>query len=188
MKKVLAFVLVLGMASVANAALTLQVSQSGPDGPYDVPQPTEIKLMPTEVIWIGIHSDTSGTGGPGMYSAFVSIRDEYGYYDYYQALGNWTGGHVINIPPAIPTASVDFATYAAYNSVYVVNDSTDQYAYAGIGIGVALEFHCNGIGDVIVSVSGDDGSYDEILIHQIPEPMTMALLGLGGLGLLRRRR
>jgi hypothetical protein len=64
-----------------------------------------------------------------------------------------------------------------------------------------VEIHCDGIGDVTVTIMADSslgGSADmnfgtpeiggTIVIKQIPEPMTMSLLGLGGLALIRRRR
>jgi len=76
-----------------------------------------------------------------------------------------------------------------------------------------LQFHCEGEGDVIVELitfgrvtslvetaNGYDPEaptvtvveagtvLDSILIHQIPEPMTLSLLAMGGLALLRRRR
>lgn len=61
-----------------------------------------------------------------------------------------------------------------------------------------LLFHCVELTDVIIDlhVTGPtiiDGQpipestiLDSIIVHQIPEPMTVALLGLGGLFLLRR--
>ncbi len=63
-----------------------------------------------------------------------------------------------------------------------------------------LLLHCDGEGDVIVFLSdGTQGGtvdlgfatpeFGQIIVHQtIPEPMTLGLLGLGGLGLIRRRR
>jgi hypothetical protein len=65
-----------------------------------------------------------------------------------------------------------------------------------------LLMHCDDLGDVIISagpgtagggtldISGYpyDGGWSSVTVHQIPEPMTVALLGLGGLFLLRRRR
>jgi hypothetical protein len=58
----------------------------------------------------------------------------------------------------------------------------------------SIVFHCDGPGDVVVSLvhfNADfavDGVMDSIVIHQIPEPMTMGLLGLGGLFLRRRSK
>jgi hypothetical protein len=55
-------------------------------------------------------------------------------------------------------------------------------------------FLCTGLGDVQIKI-GDWGTtppvwsqYDyTITVHQIPEPMTLMLLGLGGIPMLRRR-
>jgi hypothetical protein len=56
-------------------------------------------------------------------------------------------------------------------------------------------FHCEGPGDVVIQLLGtstyetwDGGVLSSVTIHQvIQEPMTMGLLGLGGLFLRRRK-
>ena len=73
-------------------------------------------------------------------------------------------------------------------------------------------FHCDDLGPVLLDLTlfgqtdyspyqteagtpypgqwlqATEGDLGDLVIYQIPEPITMALLGLGGLGLLRRRR
>ncbi len=53
-------------------------------------------------------------------------------------------------------------------------------------------FHCEVPGDVTLTLVGDYENGIEVLdtqiIHQLPEPMTMCLLGLGGLFLRRRSK
>jgi hypothetical protein len=78
-------------------------------------------------------------------------------------------------------------------------------AFMGMAEGIIIDHilvHCLEEGDVIVSVTPGDtwggtfdvtgqpygGAWGSVTIHQIPEPMTIALLGLGGLVLLRRRK
>lgn len=59
----------------------------------------------------------------------------------------------------------------------------DGLAYGGITAkNQILDFDLTGI-----ALKGN-ADYDEILIGGIPEPMTMALLGMGGLAVLRRKR
>jgi hypothetical protein len=62
-----------------------------------------------------------------------------------------------------------------------------------------LVLHCLAAGDVTLTVTALEGTKldgvwitDEVLhtliIHQIPEPMTLTLLGLGSLILVRRKK
>jgi hypothetical protein len=187
MKKVLAFVLVLGMASVANAALTLVVSDT-PNGPYDPAESSDIILQPTDTIWIGIHNDTADD----QYQIGVAmVEDNYGAYN-----GSWTGNYVWN--PNYTTADPQprpafFTSYVPpYNLAYIaVYNTAPGVESFPPGVGFGFEFHCDVIGPVIIQIWDLEAGgqvVDELIIHQIPEPMTMALLGLGGLGLLRRRR
>jgi hypothetical protein len=188
MKKLLALVLVLGMASMANAALTLSVSRDGGQT-YEPAVSSEITLLVSETIWIGIGNDASVPGGwvaaPGI-PAPGNVPNE---------LGEWTGNHLIYSPPGLTTAS---ATWVAdyYGTIYYdldywsLNNSVPSTVPSEPGVVFGLEFHCKGVGDVDIVLPSDPfGNPEAILtIHQIPEPMTMALLGLGGLALIRRRR
>ena len=61
----------------------------------------------------------------------------------------------------------------------------------------SILLHCEGIGEVTLTLASiyDPGTGEPVsitvmdtqVIHQIPEPMTFALLGLGGLFLRRRK-
>lgn len=174
MKKLLILMLVLGLASSANAALTL-VSSAGDT------------LQPGGVTMIGIHNDVAAAGqGLTTYLAIPTI---------YPA--GWTGAHNIYAPPSLGMGP-DHAYYGVMDiggSLGMVDLWASDYAVAsaepyGIGVLGEYEFSCTGLGEVVVTLLAQDVStvLDTITITQIPEPMTIALLGLGGLFLLRRRK
>lgn len=185
MKKLLALLLVLGMASTASA--TLQISVNGEQEPIE----SEIYLSQSETLTLDIWTDadieqfgggswmlvcdiTMGTIDPG-----ISVRDGYSYGD-----PPYTAQKPEIIPPegheGIWGFYADFAGTSAGTTLY------DE-----------IIFHCeydDPPHDVtIYLMDAPDGSpatttYDMVVIHQVPEPMTVALLGLGGLFLLRRRK
>ena len=178
MRKLLVLLLVLGMASVASAALTIDVNGQT--------NPGVITLMPSDYVWISISSNMGGAL-KDMYKATLTLTDPVS--GAYSALAAWTGNINVYIPPAIPEAyGMLIAPYAAY-AVNAFARVTGIMPAAGTGF--EFELHCEGIGDVLVQLTDlrDASIADTLLIHQIiPEPMTMVLLGLGGLSLIRRRR
>ena len=177
MRKLLVLLLVLGMASMANAALTIDVNGQT--------NPGVITLAPSDYVWISISSNMGGKV-TDMYNAQLILTDPAN--GNYSALAAWTGNINVYIPPAIPeaTGSIISSYYAfAKNSYPRVGGIMPQ-----AGTGFEFELHCEGPGDVLVTLWDlrDASAADTLLIHQIPEPMTMVLLGLGGLSLIRRRR
>ncbi len=74
--------------------------------------------------------------------------------------------------------------------VWAIMDLTPPYSYPD-GVWLTLNYHDAVVGDVVTLYDGGiDGSnwvtLDSVTI--VPEPMTLALLGLGSLMLLRRKR
>lgn len=172
MKKLFVLFVVLGMASVANASLSLLISDT-PGGPWIEPPPaSEFFLQTSDIIWIGVNNNAAGY--------------QYDFYMYIEGPGSWTGavsyaGYPYNVPEAF--------AYVYPQTVYGYNSRPEPAPGLMPGVGLDFEFHCDGLGTVTIYL--DDTAapgQDVLIIHQIPEPMTMALLGLGGLALLRRRR
>ncbi len=186
MKKLLVLMLVLGLASVANAA-TLKISV---DGEVDVPDST-INVFASDYLDLDIHS--SGYASVEEDGTFVALVVDNGY-------GTITGG-VVMIPPA-PSMSAMYgqSALADYYPGLEPGEDGPWGIIAGppgevTGPGIYFDeflFHCEAEGDAVVRLIGtvDFASYvvyDTLTIHQVPEPASMLLLGLGGL-LLRRRK
>ena len=171
MKKILVLMLVLGFASMATAGLTLTVNGLPAES-------STITMAPSEYAIIGLYNDGS-------------VPKTIGYTSIVSGPGSWTGGSNIYVPPATGDAYAYNYYYGptAHGDSWMLFDGDAAPANInGIGILADYEFHCDDIGDVTITyVDAALGLMDTLIIHQIPEPVTMALLGLGGLFLRRRK-
>jgi hypothetical protein len=203
MKKVLTLLLVLVMAFVANAGLLdLQITSHG-DGTVPretVPvEPTkEITINPSD--WLDLDIFYTGTEGWLLASICVDLVV--------------TGGGSIYIdeltePEDAWDGDLTVLTEVVAGKHYQLEFSLDD-GVLGTGLPViALDhilFHCDTPGDVVTITMTDNPSLGTggtvetdfsdmvtpsfggpVTITQTPEPMTVALLGLGGLFLRRRK-
>jgi hypothetical protein len=186
MKKLLVLALVLSMATMASAALTLSIGVSGAvangDGSYTVAPSDHLTLSLTTPGGI-LTDDDSGD--------FIMTCNT--------ALGTISGGVIENAATWWVNGLADDAAGAGapvmdgengvWGGVGLFNYTipADSLLFSGI------DFHCEAVGDVTIGVYTHDwseitGTLDTVVIHQIPEPFTMALLGLGGLFLRRRSK
>jgi len=186
MKNVLIVFTVLAMASAANAGFMISVN--GVINPAD----SEITLnKPSDTAVIDVHGANNAVG----------------------AVSGWLllqGNAVINGSPSFvwassTSANLDAATLDAMKPLL----EGAPYNYAGLIDIVSMDImdlvepftapngllidgillHCEGRGDVTLTLL-DAGTWEpmaSVKIHQIPEPITFALLGLGGLFLRRRK-
>lgn len=198
MKKLLILMLVLGMTSLAGADLIFTID--------DVCQPDEITLC-----WTGI-----GPGQPYPDEVVLGLQLAAGQnilaYQITYTLSNEQAEFVLPAPGSPPQYGIDFpwASVApgkvnAYDGegimswVEIAADNLFTPVAGPLDLMDGLILHCLDPTPVTMTVvvsarTEIDGSVipvDTVLhtlsIVQVPEPMTLALLGLGGL-LLRRRK
>ncbi len=174
MRNIIFLMLVLGMTSTANAALTLVVG----DGTIFTDPGSEITVGINDTIWIGIN-DSVGV----MYEADIGQYSQYGF----SGSAEWTGNNAVYSPPAISTAP----GWSCVNEhLWLVSlfdpDATDIPLP---GVGCALQFRALDPGQVKVYLNAKPGgSDDDLTVYIVPEPGTVFLFGLAGVGLLRRHR
>jgi hypothetical protein len=192
MKKLLALLLVLGLASMANAALVIKAYESDGTTPYGTDARGDGRtLEESDYLTLKLEAIDGDTGD---YGGFALVADT--------STGTISGGTCV-IPPA-PDASMHLGS-ASSNAVGMpsgwdgivgtVGAYTAQPPYPDGVYFDEILFHCEGNGqctvglyDISTTWDIQDGLFDSIKINQVPEPMTLSLLGLGGLALLRRRR
>ena len=173
MKKLLTLILVLGMASMASAAVWYEVDEADAKASYAPSDWITINLAADEVVNT-LMIDAIGDGGAGGLAADPIT--------YNSAYVNVAGaGDIVNTGNVL----IEYISMAAGTAA----DAT--------GILYSFEYHVPDVPDSTwIEIGGytDGGAYyfeipegEPVLIH-VPEPMTIGLLVLGGLGLLRRRR
>jgi hypothetical protein len=203
MKKLLVLFLVFGMASMANASLVeLWIVSRGPAPDQTVPiDPTkEITIEPSEWIDIDLIYTADDAFSYPLDNLSVQIT----------AVGAATLDMTALTNTGLPVWSQDPIFSPGVTENVPGKDYYLQYSVGmdGTGMmndGAAIDhilLHCDEYpGDVTVAmvdyVFAGAGTVDwsmlpmrfgdPLIVHQIPEPMTVVLLGLGGL-LLRRRR
>jgi hypothetical protein len=191
MKKLFVLMLVLGLASAASAAAGLQISVGDDNEPAD----SEYTVLVDGTLTLDIHANTDIVGEGDGEGDWVLICDT--------ALATISGGVTVpygdvslNIMWPASTSGVtgmpdgydgDVGTIILFGDTVLIPTGTRLFD--------DITFTCVAEGDVVITLAkiNEDWEwtgdiYDTVTIHQIiPEPMTITLLGLGGL-LLRRRK
>ena len=185
MKKMLLVVLtVLAMATVANAALTAKISVNGVVDPPD----TSIRLLPSQEVIIDIHAwnDVSAAVSIALLQGPATLTKGANFWAWEQS--NWYEMPAAEKPDYI-AAFTDMG-YLDITNIYYgdIVDASDPFTTPNGRVFDGLVFHCEGLGEAVLTLFDPDlGVLDSQQIHQIPEPLTFALLGLGGLFLRRRK-
>jgi len=184
MKKLLILMLVLGLASVANAVCdSLQISVNGEKNPVN----SQINVMPSDHLVLDIWTNADIVAGTGEGWWAMTCKTQDGVISGGVTL--WEGDAAIYPDPA----GAGVILPAGENGVFGQQGlAVVSKIPAGSTVYDQIDFHCERMNDVVVTLwlINDDLTVtpqDSVIIHQIPEPATMLLLGLGGL-LLRRRK
>ena len=196
MKKLIMLMLVFCMASIATALPVLSVGGDTETKEFWV------EPVPSAELILDVHVD------PGLVGATLDIvlSNDQGSLDpsgmifnpmyYFMEMAElpWEFPWKENtVPPSTPTyVSIGGGNFANANTdhrwvmdglIFHCEEPTDVtiYLYAGVG---GLDYYPDGLGAEDIQ---EGTLLDYIIVHQIPEPMTIALLSLGGLFLRRRK-
>lgn len=165
MKKLLVLMLVLGMSSLASAGISLSGIPAAP-------------IAEGDVVSIGIVNDDAAG-----YVAYLSV--------YYISEGGFSMSNLRLGPDAGDfTSWIDYTYSDIWEAEVTLASTPGSNPVAGTWF--LADFTCTlkGVNVMVELWDAADLSapIETAMIEQIPEPMTLALLGLGGLFMLRRRK
>ena len=194
MKKLLVLMLVLGIASMASAGLA-NLTVNGVLL-ADLTIPGEITIEPSD--WIELDMELPVGFGLGDFQ--ISLSNAQAHLD-----DTGVAFSTQYVSMYIPTYGNVYAPWglAWMGDVAGLQDDAQHFSLGGGNLPPTLTgfdemvmsglmLHCDELTEVIVTLEEYMGAgvfelRDSLIIHQIPEPMTMAFLGLGGLFLRRRK-
>jgi len=193
MRKLIFLLTVLAIASVSNAALKISVN-----GVVDPPD-TQIVLKPSETAVIDIWGDNQ-TPSPwdGWLIAEGPATTVNGNLLYQGSLSSLVTFDASSGLPDMKAwlESIGYKAVGGVSNIVFADGAYPPKPLEGTLVD-GIVFHCEAPGDVLLTLVNifDPGTgepptltvMDTQVIHQIPEPITLALLGLGGLFLRRRK-
>ena len=173
MKNLLLMALVLGIGSLAGAAVSYDLSIN------DDTEATEISILaPSGTATIGVYATYGTEDGPDdFWIGIASVNGD----------AEWLWDTVQTGPGAGSTLDLSDGGYVEY--VWGYYDGASQPGSWSNGMVMSIDLHCLSQGDVEINLYDASGYnvIETVTVHQTPEPMSLALLGLGGLFLRRRK-
>lgn len=167
MKKLLVLMMVLGIASAANASLLISV-----DGVVD----SDVEIAPSTYVTIDVFSDGQTIADTEVYMMIIG-----------PATLDISAGTVYGELGVPIEKLIDLGDGLYYIDLVIPAAPVVPPIPEGVVVDL-ITFHCEGPEDVTILLGSTPGGseFDTQVIVQ-PEPMTIALLGLGGLFLRRRK-